>query len=174
MCGAAQIAQLTSVWWTGGSAVTRPGEMGGTPIYCNNPTGALAPYDGGDVRECRLDDETWTETVSTMLDAVMHTMAVWNAGNATQSLWVDAESVSRKKWWIQLVIPGSTVLLFAACVFYSSYFIPDEDLKELTLFEIISASRTQYVQLSAQQAGLTNSTTVGAEYARVPLSDEEN
>ena len=71
-------------------------------IYCNGSV--LAPVGEDTNQTCpSLDGEIWNRTLALVIDAMIQ--AYPRVGNASQTLLVRAESISRWQWWLQGIIP---------------------------------------------------------------------
>ena len=127
-------------------------------ISCRD--GVLGPVD--DVKQsCTVSANTWTTTVTTMLDAIVQTAP--QSGNATQDLSVALETRSVKRWWLQALVPLATVLLYALAVGYTVRVSRGyRSLKELDLGEVIAAAQTDDVRHLVRRGVLRKDTNVGA------------
>ncbi|KAM6491446.1 hypothetical protein JOM56_013220 [Amanita muscaria] len=153
LCTIGLVDQFIRYWWFASGARLSAFQQ------ANCAHGVLSPLDdNGEV--CRVDSETWTSTLSAMLDTVVQTAE--KSGNQSQYLWARAESISKPRWWLQLVIPVSMFLLYGVCLGYTLYFNHGGDtFKELDLLEVISASHEDGVYDVLQEKGVTKSSMVG-------------
>jgi len=102
-----------------------------------------------------LDGEIWNRTLALALNAMIQTYPTM--GNASQTLFAQAESIDTWQWWLQGTIPLSAFVLYVACLAYTvTVYMVGETMKELDLLEVVNATR-------AEEERLTKSVMVGGD-----------
>jgi len=106
---------------------------------------------------CQLTNELWAETVTSMLDGIMHTAST--SGSDKQLLTAKVQGISTTWWWVQGVIPLLTLLVYGIALSYTCFIARgNTTLKGLTLEEIIDAAQTEHVRELVRAGRLRKST----------------
>lgn len=106
--------------------------------------GVMGPLKPDDTL-CPLNPELWSETVTSMLDGIMQTAP--RSENSTQELVARVETLGKGRWWLQGIVPLSTLLLYILALTYTVYLSQGSaTLKELNLAEVIEAAQTDHVR----------------------------
>ena len=130
-------------------------------VYCYG--GVLAPgglVPGGDANQTclSLDGEIWNKTLALALDAIIQTYPT--VGGESIFLFAQQELIGWRRWWLQGIIPLSALILYFACLVYTTivYSAGDSTMKRLDLLEVVNATRAH-----AEEGILTNSVMVGGK-----------
>ena len=108
-CMWAAVWDTLLTWW--GLQTNLPQIVFGMDIYCNG--GELAPAGEDTNQTCpSLDGEIWNSTLALVLDAMIQTYP--KVGNASQTLFAQADSIGMWQWWLQGIIPFSAFILYVA------------------------------------------------------------
>ena len=129
------------------------------PVACES--GIWSRY-GTTGQGCHISNETWSGTVDALIQGLLQTLP--RTLNATQDLMVREESISRKRWWFQGVIPLCALLLYVVCLMYTLWDHRPEEvtLTELNALELMTAAaQVGDIQVFEQTGGLTGSLLVG-------------
>jgi len=87
---------------------------------------------------CPLISELWSDTVTSMLDGIVQTAP--RSKNSTQQVIARVETLGRGRWWLQGIVPLSTLVLYILGLLYIVYLSQGSAiLKELNLAEVIEA-----------------------------------
>lgn len=136
--------------------------------------GALIGRRDNPDKGCVIADDAWTKTLAATAEAVME--ASEKQGSARQELWVAAKSISKRRWWLQVIIPGSTFVLYVASIVWVFFLNRSkEPMKELSVSEIaVAAVPEPEVQEYAQRRDAIDDLTVGGLPAAFLAGDITN
>jgi hypothetical protein len=151
-CAAAAVHNAILGWWGG-----RGTSMWG--VNCRGSViGPLPRFGTPNEDNCALTDELWTETATSMLDALMQTAGTKK--KTSQALIVPVETLSVRRWWLQGLIPLFTLVLYGIGLCYTARLSQgNTTLKKLTLVEVIEAAHTEHVR-DLLDAGKLKRTTI--------------
>lgn len=134
-------------WWGG-----RGTAMWG--VNCRaSVIGPLPQSDVAKESNCTLTEKLWSETVLSMLDAIVQTGL--RSVNTTQKLTVPVETINTRRWWLQALVPFLALALYGVGLFYTIVLSQGRNvLKKLNLAEIIGASQTDHVRTLVDSGNL--------------------
>lgn len=138
VCVADSVGKAIFEWWGGPGTVF-------WPITCRG--GVLGPVPPTDEQDkyCTLTQELWKETGVSMLDGIMQTAP--RRGISTQTIHAIVEGVSKKRWWVNAIIPAATFVVYLVGLVHTCFLSRgDNVLKELQLHEIVKAAQTDHVR----------------------------
>jgi uncharacterized membrane protein (GlpM family) len=165
VCVADSVNNAVLSWWGGlGTAFWK--------ISCRGSV--VGPLSASGAMNCPLTSELWTKTVTSMLDGIMQTAPT--SGLATQQLITPTEGLDAARWWLQGLIPLSTVLLYLAALYYTCRLSRGQNtIKGLDLTEVLNGTKWDDVHRTAHPGTFRRTTVrLSSPAAHLQLSGEKS
>jgi hypothetical protein len=137
ICVADSVNNAILTWWsTTGTAFSL--------IACTGGILGIALPISDEERYCQLTQELFQATAVAMLDAIIQTAPM--SGPSVQELEATVSSLNRSRWWLNVIIPVATLVLYLTGLVYTCVLSQgDTMLKELNLVEVVRAAQTDHV-----------------------------
>lgn len=136
ICVADAVNNAILNWWGGlGTAFWR--------ITCRGGVLGPIPPSTDSEKYCPMTQELWRETAVSMLDGIMQTAP--RSVPAVQDLEAVVEGLDERRWWLNAVVPGATILLYIVGLVYTCVISQgDGVLRELNLEEVVRVAQIDH------------------------------